>query len=149
MWFNHLPFIKDFIHHLNKFYFGMLQAIISHWWTVWLFKQTWILLHQMMLCAKFGWIGPVVLEKKILKKCLQWFYYFAIIPPWRRAWPFIWTNLNPIHPRILYAKFRRNWLRSSGGKDFKKVFTWIPLTHGCFVQCLVEFGPVVLEKKIF
>ena len=26
---------------------------------------------------------------------------------------------------------------------------WIPFTQGCFVPCLVEIGPVVLEKNIF
>ena len=28
-------------------------------------------------------------------------------------------------------------------------YTWIPTIQGCFVPCLVEIGPVVLEKKIF
>ena len=27
--------------------------------------------------------------------------------------------------------------------------TWIPLTLGCYVQRLVEIGPVVLKKKTF
>ena len=25
----------------------------------------------------------------------MYFYFFFFIFPWRRAWPFIWTNLNP------------------------------------------------------
>ena len=32
------------------------------------------------------------------------------------------------------------------GPSFKQ--TWIPSIHGCFVPCLVEIGPVVLEKKL-
>ena len=32
-------------------------------------------------------------------------------------WPFIWTNLNPIHPRILCAKFGWNWPCGSGEED--------------------------------
>ena len=39
----------------------------------------------------------------------MYFHYFLIISPWKRAWPFIWTNLNPHHPRILCAKFGWNW----------------------------------------
>ena len=62
-------------------------------------------------------IGPVVLEKKILKflQC----NFFLIISPWKSIWPFIWTNLNPLH------------------------------NQGCFEPSFVEIGPMVLEKKIF
>ena len=62
-------------------------------------------------------IGPVVL-KKILKFCqLRYFHYFVIISPWKRAWPFIWTKLNPHHPRMLCAKFGWNWLSGSREED--------------------------------
>ena len=41
----------------------------------------------------------------------------AIISPWKRAWPYIWTNLNPL--RMLCAKF--GWNRPSGsGKNISK-----------------------------
>ena len=33
------------------------------------------------------------------------------------------------------------------GSSFEQ--TWISFTQGCFVQSLVEIGPVVLEEKIF
>ena len=36
----------------------------------------------------------------------------------KRAWPFIWTNLNPRHSRMLYAKCDWNWPNGSGA-DFK------------------------------
>ena len=62
----------------------------------------------------------------------QWFYrsrffkfinvfsYFIItgISPWKRAWPFIWTNLNSHHLRMLYAKFGWNMLSGSREEDF-------------------------------
>ena len=35
--------------------------------------------------------------------------------PLRWAWPFIWTNLNPLHPRMLYAKF--GWNGPSGSEE--------------------------------
>ena len=46
-----------------------------------------------------------------------YFYYFPIIPPLGRAWPFIWTNLNPLHPGILCAKFGWNWPGGSGENE--------------------------------
>ena len=77
--------------------------------------------------------------------------------------------MNPLHPRMLSAKFGRNWLSGSGEENFlilPKYFcyfviispwkragpsfeqNWIPSTQGCFVPNLVQIGPVVLEKKI-
>ena len=31
--------------------------------------------------------------------------FLPIISPWKKAWAFIWTNLNPFHPWILSSKF--------------------------------------------
>ena len=44
----------------------------------------------------------------------MYFRLFLIISPWKRAGPFIWTNLNPLHPRMLCAKFGWNWPSGSG-----------------------------------
>ena len=54
-------------------------------------------------------IGPVVPEKKIFKfhQCI--FAICVIISPCKRAGPFIWTNLNPLQPRMLCAKFGWKW----------------------------------------
>ena len=43
----------------------------------------------------------------------MYFRYFIIISPWKRAGPFICTNLNPLHPGILCAKLGWNWPSSS------------------------------------
>ena len=72
-------------------------------------------------------IGSVVLEKKIFK-----FHYFVIISPWKRAGPFIWTNLNPLHPRMLCAKFGGNWPSGSGEVDFFKFRQFIFAIHNYF-----------------
>ena len=45
------------------------------------------------------------------------FCYFIIISPWKRVWPFIWTKLNPLYPRILCAKFGWNWSSSSAEEE--------------------------------
>ena len=92
------------------------------------------------------------------------FCYFIIISPWERAWPFIWINLNPLHPKMLSAKFGWNWPSGSGGEDFKislmhfafhnviispwkRVWPFTLFTQGCFESSMDEIGPAVLEKK--
>ena len=74
--------------------------------------------HQMMLCAKIGWnwlSGSGEENFLISSMCL---HYFVIISPWKRAGPFNWTNMNPLHPRMLCAKFGWNWPSGSGEEDF-------------------------------
>ena len=44
----------------------------------------------------------------------MYFGNIVIISPWKRAGPFIWTNLNPLHPRMLCTKFVWNWAIGSG-----------------------------------
>ena len=80
---------------------------------------------------------------KIWLKLAHWFwrrrfvkfrqYIFAIISPWKRVGPFIWTNLNPLHPRMIYAKF--GWIWPSGSKEdflnfvnvFSQFHNYLPL----------------------
>ena len=47
----------------------------------------------------------------------MYFCYFVIITPWKRAGPFIWTNLNPLYSRMLCAKFGWNWPCGFGEVD--------------------------------
>ena len=47
-------------------------------------------------------------------KLIKWFSIrrflnFAIISLLKRGWPFIWTNLNPLYPKMLCAKWGWNW----------------------------------------
>ena len=39
----------------------------------------------------------------------MYFCYFLIIIFWKRAGPFIWTNINLLNPGMLCAKFGWNW----------------------------------------
>ena len=48
---------------------------------------------------------------------MYFFCYFIIISPWKRAGPFIWINLNPLHPKMSCAKFDWNWPSGSGVVD--------------------------------
>ena len=101
------------------------------------------------------------------------FHYFVIISPWKRAGPFIWTNLNSLHPRMICAKFHWNWPSGTGVKNFlissiyfcyfviispwktAGPFIWTNLNnlhsslhYAKFMPSLVEISPVVLEMKI-
>ena len=55
---------------------------------------------------QFGWYWPSGSGDEIFFNFVN---YFTIISHWKRAGTFIWTNFNPLHPRMLCAKFNRNW----------------------------------------
>ena len=74
-------------------------------------------LHPRMICAKFGWNWPSGSGKEDFLNLSMYFRYFVIISIWKKAAPFIWTNFNPLHPRMLWAKFGWNW-PSGFGEDF-------------------------------
>ena len=57
----------------------------------------------------------------------MYFGYFVIISPWKRAGPFIWTNLNPFYPRMHCTKFGWNWPSGSGEEVFKNFINVISL----------------------
>ena len=69
----------------------------------------------------------LVLQKIIFKVCQ---YIFTIISPWKRAWPFIWTNMISHHPRMLCAKFGWNW--HCGSKE--KFFSWSMYRYFCYFR---------------
>jgi hypothetical protein len=71
-------------------------------------------LHPRMICTKFDWIWPAGSGEEDFQKFSVHFYSFAIISPWRRAIPFIWTKLKPLSPRMICAKSGWNWPSGSG-----------------------------------
>ena len=145
-------------------------VIISPWKIAGLFIWTNLHpLHPRMFCAKFGWNWLSGSDEKDFLISSMYIHYFIIISPWKRAGPFIWTNLNSLYLGICCATFGWNWPSSSGEEDFLKLSfyfyyfpiisplekawpfiwkTWIPFTQGYFVPSLDEIGPVVLEKKM-
>ena len=101
-------------------------------------------LHPRMLCAKFSWnwlSGPGEKDFIILS---MYFHYFVIISPWKRAGPFIWTNLNSLYPRMLCAKFGWNWLSGSGEEDFLILSMFFP--YFCNYLPLEKGGALHLNK---
>ena len=82
------------------------------------FEQAWIPFTQGCLVSRLVEIDSVVLEKKIFKFIQCIFPICVIISPWKRAGPFIWTNLNPLQLRMLCAKFGWNWPCGFVEEDF-------------------------------
>ena len=78
----------------------------------------------MMLCTKLGWNWHSGSEEEDFYISSMYFLYFVIIHPWKRVGPFIWTNLNPLHPRMLCAKFCWNW--PSGSGEVVNLFSLFP-----------------------
>ena len=65
------------------------------------FVKTWVIFTQgYVLCQVWlKWVSQVVLEKKC-EILSMYLCYFILIPPWKRTWPLIWTNLNPHYSRM-------------------------------------------------
>ena len=118
-----------------------------------------------MIYAKFGWNWLCGYGEENFLILSMYFRYFAINSPWKRAGSFIWNKLNPLHLRMLCAKFGWNWLWFLRRRffNFVNVFSlfrnYFPLEKGRALHLnkiesfyprmlCAKFGPVVLEKKI-
>ena len=124
-----------------------------------------------MLCARFGWKCPSGSED-FKKFSIMYYYYFAITlylhfekgvtlylkkKTWIifTQWCFV-PSLVENGPVVLEKKTFKSFqcifsisqlspLWERRGPSFEQ--TWIPFTKGCSVPCLVEIGPMVLDKK--
>ena len=100
-------------------------VIISHWKRAEPFIWTNLnSLQPKMICAKLSWYWPTGSGEDFLNLSM-YFRNFVIISPWKRARTFILSNLNPLHPRIIHAKFGWNWTSGSGEEDFKNLFMYL------------------------
>ena len=72
-----------------------------------------------VLCVKFNWNWHGGAWEEYLKILSTYFWYYLIISPWEKAWPFSWRNLNPLLSRLLCAKFGWNWHSGSREEYFK------------------------------
>mgnify|MGYP003685984603 CR=1 FL=1 len=70
-----------------------------------------------MLWANFGWNWLSGYGENF-KISSMYFCYFVIISPWKKAGPYVCTNLNPLHQRMHCIKFGWNRLSCSGEEDF-------------------------------
>ena len=85
-----------------------------------IFVKPWVLFNKWHFVPSLVKIGTVLLEKKIIQISLKYLCYFLFISSLKRVWPFIWTNLNPLHQRMLCAKFGLNW-PSGSGEEYENV----------------------------
>ena len=90
-----------------------------YWFFIWTNLNP---LHPRMLCDKIFLLVsryyPNGYAEENFYISPMYFCCFIIISPLKRLGPFIWTNLNPLHSRILCAKFGWNWPSGSGEEDF-------------------------------
>ena len=110
-----------------------IQAVIDIALTIWNVTNTYQVKHFLLRRFKC-WFYEYINKRPMghiahLRKTVQinkhiWIYHNVdkvkkktIMNLMRVYWFFIWTNLNPLHPRILCAKFGWNWLSGSGEKD--------------------------------
>ena len=77
-------------------------------------------LHQWMFFLSLVEIGLVVLEKKIF---IQFISDISLISPLGKRRTLFWTKFNPLHPKILCAKFRGTLLNCFEDFFFL-VFSW-------------------------
>ena len=95
-------------------------------------------------------IGPVVLGK--ITKFRQWNFSISLLSPLGKgAWPFIWTNINPLPSKILFENYlfifnisQISPLRNESGPSFEQIL--ISFIQECIVPSSVETGSVVLER---
>ena len=95
---NYLPLEKDGVLHLNKLESPSPKDALC---------QVWLKL------AQWFWSSSFFNSVNVFSLFIS-----LIISPWKRAGPFIWTNLNPLHPRMLCTKFGWNWPSGSWEEDF-------------------------------
>ena len=88
----------------------------------------------------------------------MYFCYFVTISPWKWFGSFIWTNLNPLHPKDALCQaclklvqwFLRRWLFFNFVDVFSLFHNYLPLEKGRALHSnkLGSRIPVVLEKKM-
>ena len=95
--FNTYDYIITFINHIRE-----KKTLLTLWEFIGSsFEQTWIPFTQ-------GWLKLVQWFWRRIRRFLNFINICSIfrnISTWKRVWPFMCTNLNPHHPRMLYAKF--------------------------------------------
>ena len=94
--------------------------------THYLLYENWMVIHLNKLESP----SPKDALWQVCLKLVQWFLrnfffissmyfcYVVIISHWKRAGPFIWTNLNLLHRRMLCDNFVWNWSSGYWGEDF-------------------------------
>jgi hypothetical protein len=100
-------------------------------------------------CLKFDWIWHAGFRLEDFQRFSVHFHSFAIITPWRRVTPYVWTNLKILHPNIFCITFDWIWPADSGEHfflHFQCIFTILLISSlrerllPSFEQTLVPFA---------
>ena len=120
-------------------------------------------LHPKLPCAQFGLNWPSGSGEEDFLKFFQCIFAISLYLPLKKTGPFIWTNSNPLHPKMLCAKFGLIWPSGSGEEDLfnfvyvfllfhnylpkekSEPFIWTNLNSHHPKIRLVEIDQVVLE----
>ena len=118
-----LKLIGEEVFLLLCYYWPMLCKILSDFFTIMLYTHIspiWTNLNPLhprnALCQVRVKLARWFLIRGLLILSM-YFCYFAIVYPWKRVRPFIWSNLKPLYPRLLCAKFGWNWPSGSWEED--------------------------------
>ena len=113
-WFWRRRFLNDPTPILH-FFFVIISTLKRTWSFIWTNLYP---LHPRMICIQLHSIWPSGSGEKNIKCLRPNFTFFVIISPLKRTWPFIWTNLNPLHLKMICTKFDWIWPNCSGEHDF-------------------------------
>ena len=94
--------------------FNNYLPLKERWSSIW---TSIIPLHLEMLCADWLKLAQWFSKRRFLNLLSKYFHHFVIISLWKKAGPFIWTNLNRRYPRMLCARFDWTWPSGSGEED--------------------------------
>jgi hypothetical protein len=112
-------------HTCMRVHAGMLSVILLFYYYIPLEKGYSLRLNKLEspstkddLCRLWLNLAQWVWRKRFLNGSTPFFFFFifVIISPLKRTWPFISTNLNSLHPKIICIKF--DWIWSVGSGDF-------------------------------
>ena len=98
---------EKFMPHMMQNWRGLYVRVIGKW-----VKNKRPMGHIAHLRKQFKSINTYDYIKMLIKRRKKTINFMRIY------WFFIWTNLNPLHPRMLCAKFGWNWPSGSGEEDF-------------------------------
>jgi hypothetical protein len=123
-------------------------------------KRTWPFiwtnlnsLNPSIICTKFDWIWPAGSREEHFFLNFSAFLLFHYYLPLEKAIPFIWTNLNLLHLRMISAKIGPVVLEEKCFKWPHPIFTFLwlsPLWRGpgpLFEQTWISFYPRIICAK--
>lgn len=117
-----------------------LSTIISQWRSLWPFSNLNSLYPEKLCLVE---MGPVVKGRMFLNIISAFLpIRYCLL---KRALPFTWTNLSPLHPMMLCVGFVGNWLRLvTSICPITDLADWSPDVTSFRKTCYAQRGPKVM-----